>query len=903
MSKPCDGTPSGKINGLLAKNPVAILIHVTDTYFIEESRVNGITDLPGFARFCSLTGSIRTNPTVQKNKIPVLVLHGGDFLYPSLMSIYFHGRQMVDVMNMCRFDYCTLGNHDFDGGIDSLKERTSEASFEITCANIKNPEKEDILKISDYVICYDENNKPYAAITGVAGKATLRKAEQNGFATTDTDSSLSQTITNIKNNHPQINHLIILSHMGNEEDIKLERWLGRNWDGFLYLLGGHDHNEVMQYSSKSPKAILLKGQSNCRTVQVVGIPKYFDLKNSRQNPEHVVVINSAELSEFHPDSKMQECVKRWETKLEEYLNERKSDRVVKRFKKSIVLDATELQLRKGSTNFGNFIADCILDFAESDIAFINSGHFRGDRKIGSILRLSDLNAQRLFVRLISRKGPHFRAAKVNYAEIDVPAAVDELARAGFLALDAPEYAQDYFDLLSRPELEAFVRDRPDSFAELGALSAYRKPELTQQIKTMTDPDECPDLLSGFGPFYTPLHGEILIVYRLLFFGNLSQDLTEFVLLDLGLIRYESYPIGKDDRIFKSRQIVTDALAYLAAREMIAKAIEADDPETVLAVIAGLPEPGLIRRRDRLFCHAGRYLERKAMLDQAIRCYECAAAPPARERLARIYDRLEDHDRAYDICALIIASPRDPMEKMFAERFQVKLKKRLGLAYAPVIRKKHPESRIILERDPEKRIEQTVLAYFETIEVPGFYAENRFWRGLFGLAFWDIIFMPIKGAFFNFYQRGPKGLFSPRFREDRRAPIETRLAEIRGNPDWPERLLQTYDLKFGIANTLVAWSFLPKTQIERVLTAFSRSHLADIFDRLSQDIGVFKTGFPDLILFPGDGTSCELVEVKGPADQLQPNQHRWLRFFSEKKIPYRIIKIGWKPADKDPEDEA
>ena len=395
MSKPCDGTPSGKINGLLAKNPVAILIHVTDTYFIEESRVNGITDLPGFARFCSLIESIRTNPTVQKNKIPVLVLHGGDFLYPSLMSIYFQGRQMVDVMNMCGFDYCTLGNHDFDGGIDSLKERISEASFEITCANIKNPKKEDILKISDYVICHDENNKPYAAITGVAGKATLRKAEQNGFAITDTNSSLSQTITNIKNNHPQINHLIILSHMGNEEDIKLERWLGRNWGGFLYLLGGHDHNEVMQYSSKSPKAILLKGQSNCRTVQVVGIPKYFDLKNSRQIPEHVVVINSAELSEFHPDFKMQECVKRWETDLEEYLNEQKSDRVVKRFKKSIVLDATELQLRKGSTNFGNFIADCILDFTESDIAFINSGHFRGDRKIGSILRLSDL--RRVFV--------------------------------------------------------------------------------------------------------------------------------------------------------------------------------------------------------------------------------------------------------------------------------------------------------------------------------------------------------------------------------------------------------------------------------------------------------------------------------------------------------------------------
>jgi len=395
MSKYYDGMHTEKLKKLLAKNPESILVHVTDTYFIEESKVNGNVDLPGFARFSSLMESIRSSHVAQKNKIPVLVLHGGDFLYPSLMSIYFHGRQMVDAMNLCEFDCCTLGNHDFDGGAYSLKTRMSEASFEITCTNIKNPTREEILKISDHVICHDGDNKPFAAITGVAGKATLRKAEQNGFVTTDAASSLRQTISKIKNNHPKINHLIVLSHMDNDEDANLKRWLDRNWDGYMYLLGGHDHNEVMQHSDKAPKSILLKGQSNCRTVQIVGIPRYPDLKNPTQLPEHVVVVNSAELSGFHPEPKMNEHVRQCEEKLEVYLNEQKSDRIVKRFEKDTVLDATELQLRKGSTNFGNFVADCILDFAESDIAFVNSGHFRGDRKVGNILKLSDL--RRIFV--------------------------------------------------------------------------------------------------------------------------------------------------------------------------------------------------------------------------------------------------------------------------------------------------------------------------------------------------------------------------------------------------------------------------------------------------------------------------------------------------------------------------
>jgi len=388
MLKSNEFTDARKISKLLDKNPEGVLIHITDTYFIEESSVNGIVDLPGFARLYSMVDSIRSDPIVEKNKTPVLVLHGGDFLYPSLMSLYFQGRQMVDAMNMCGFNYCTLGNHDFDGGAEVLKARMSEALFGITCANIKNPEKEKILEISDHIICKNSHSKPFAAIAGVAGKATLRKAKQNGFATAPARISLRKTISKIKKSHPEINYLIILSHMSNKEDISLERWLAKNWDGYLYLLGGHDHNEVLRFG-KSPKSVLVKGQSNCRTVQIIGVPRKTDLKT--RFAEHIVVMNSAELSKFHPEAKMQEKTRQWESELERHIDKQESKKVIKQFKTGTVLDATELQLRKGSTNFGNFIADCISDFTNSDIVFINSGHFRGDRKIGNTLKMSDLH--------------------------------------------------------------------------------------------------------------------------------------------------------------------------------------------------------------------------------------------------------------------------------------------------------------------------------------------------------------------------------------------------------------------------------------------------------------------------------------------------------------------------------
>src|SRR5690606_32374527 len=46
---------------------------------------------------------------------------------------------------------------------------------------------------------------------------------------------------------------------------------------------------------------------------------------------------------------------------------------------------------------------------------------------------------------------------------------------------------------------------------------------------------------------------IFEIFKLLFFGNLSQDLTEFVLNDLGLSRYEPYLVDKSARLFNSRQ--------------------------------------------------------------------------------------------------------------------------------------------------------------------------------------------------------------------------------------------------------------------------------------------------------------------------------------------------------------
>ena len=137
-----------QIRKLFSENPEIVIVHVADTYFIEETKVYDKIDLPGFARLNSLLHSIKSHPIIQKNKTPVIILHGGDFLFPSLMSANFEGKQMIDVMNSCEFNYCTLGNHDFEQGNKTLYSRMSEASFEVICSNIKDS-RNDNIKIKD----------------------------------------------------------------------------------------------------------------------------------------------------------------------------------------------------------------------------------------------------------------------------------------------------------------------------------------------------------------------------------------------------------------------------------------------------------------------------------------------------------------------------------------------------------------------------------------------------------------------------------------------------------------------------------------------------------------------------------------------------------------------------------
>ncbi|KAF6247519.1 hypothetical protein C6990_03425 [Nitrosopumilus sp. b3] len=379
-----------------------VIVHITDTYFLKESKIGNKIDLPGFARIYGVL-ELLSKKFGEEN---ILFLHGGDFLFPSFLSNHYKGKQMIDILNQCRLDYCTLGNHDYDGGSMILEKRIHESKFKYLITNLIPPKN-----ISKKILQYDvwPKKNPQIAIVGISGKMTATKAAENGFKIKDMKKSLHSTLNEIKKKFPEINLLAVLSHMGDSEDVDLKKNLNNMWSGNSIVFGGHDHSQIISYRPKSDKCMIVKGQSNARTIQMMVFDETPISKKKQNLKKKLYVLHSKQYQEIPASRNIENNIESLYSKLKKQ-NKLPSNKIIKKFPHKVILDGTELSLRKGTTNLGNFITDCLKYHTNADIALINSGHFRGDRLFLEKLRMSDLyhtfvmtDAGKIIVTNLSKK--------------------------------------------------------------------------------------------------------------------------------------------------------------------------------------------------------------------------------------------------------------------------------------------------------------------------------------------------------------------------------------------------------------------------------------------------------------------------------------------------------------------
>lgn len=480
-------------------------------------------------------------------------------------------------------------------------------------------------------------------------------------------------------------------------------------------------------------------------------------------------------------------------------------------------------------------------------------------------------AQRLLARLLSRRGPCYRIDSLNYAEITQPGqALQALTAAGLVSVTPPVPADTLLRLLTRAEQQAlFPAVRGARKAEWMAACLGRYPD--RRIR---------DCIARRHPWVAVSARHTFALCQLLFFGGADGDLSTFVVQDLGIRRFERYQIDRRTRPFRCR---AELDRFLACQRLRAWTRELDDAPCLAPLITSLLGAAPLSRieqraRNRLLNRVGYWHERRGEVEQALGCYRSSDAHPARERQVRILHR---QGHAVAARTLLEAMRREPWaaeEEEFAGRFPGRR--------APLTTR---VSEWVLPAATPARIERYAAQQLTSNGGRAWHVENLLPLGLAGLCFWDEVFAPVEGAFSNPFQLAPHDLLWPDFSERRRHRLAARRAELLAPGATFEQLRATLAAKRGIANRLVHWGLWRTDLVETLARSVDERRLLDIALYTLHNLNRARTGFPDLLLVYGPG-AYELVEVKGPNDQLQPAQRIWLEALRKLAMPVRVLRL-------------
>ncbi|WP_426200762.1 VRR-NUC domain-containing protein [Pseudomonas sp. TWP3-1] len=497
-------------------------------------------------------------------------------------------------------------------------------------------------------------------------------------------------------------------------------------------------------------------------------------------------------------------------------------------------------------------------------------------------------SQGLLVRMVMRKGVHFRVGKLNYAEIgDIPGAAQPLLDLGWLDDAAPVSMHELFEVLLKAEiLQAF-----------GPAIVEPKGKKVDWLPLLHDLHPEPRSLVDWCPSLEDRLLSLTLMdlcdrFRLMFFGNLYQDWSEFVLADLGIFTYEKVEFCADSRGLRSRADV-DACLFLHACQ---QRFEAGEPlEEIVEQVHALhfDNPWLQRRRAKLLFQIGQYCERIGEFALALGVYRDCTYPGARLRMIRVLERSGEYALALELAEIAQQAPHSATEQQGLQRVMPRLRRKLG---GPPLKRAaaKPVERLDLHlprTDLTRSVEFHVQAHLHDDAGPVHYVENSLINSLFGLLCWPAIFAPLPGAFFHPFQRGPVDLLNEDFQQRRGELFQACLAEL-DDGRYADTIRTRFVTKWGVQSPFVFWGALNENLLEQALACLPAEHLKHWFNRLLLDIKANRTGMPDLIQFWPQEKTYRMIEVKGPGDRLQDNQLRWIEFCHAHQMPVAVCYVQW-----------
>ncbi|WP_291864227.1 metallophosphatase [Maribacter sp.] len=260
------------------------ILHTNDVHSHIDPFPSDHSDFPnlgGLARRATLVDNIR------KENPNTLLFDAGDIFQGTPYFNFFGGELEFKLMNMLKYDAATLGNHDFDNGVEGLLAQIPNAKFDLLSANYN---------FSNTTL--DGYTKPYKTYTlnnlkigvygigielkGLVTKRLYKETEYlNPFEiATDIETQLKEV--------EKCDLIICLSHLGYEyanEQKPDDLTLASKTKHTDLIIGGHTHT-FLEKPTVVKNAIdrdILVNQVGCFGINLGRVDFYFDGATNTQS--------------------------------------------------------------------------------------------------------------------------------------------------------------------------------------------------------------------------------------------------------------------------------------------------------------------------------------------------------------------------------------------------------------------------------------------------------------------------------------------------------------------------------------------------------------------------------------------------------------------------------------------
>ncbi|MDE6535200.1 MAG: bifunctional metallophosphatase/5'-nucleotidase [Muribaculaceae bacterium] len=219
------------------KSEELVIIHTNDTHSMIDPEIS--TGLGGIARRKVLIDSIRSEHS------NVIVADAGDIVQGTLYFHLFKGKVEQEMLNRLGYDLQILGNHEFDNGMEGLKQMLSEARPTLLASNYEFTDPQFSSKFTPYYIKKVRGKKIGFMAVNLNPEGMVAEGNYDGVTFLPWRETAQATIDRLRNDE-KVDYVVALTHIGyngSDENPELfgDRQLAAQTSGIDLIIGGHSH--------------------------------------------------------------------------------------------------------------------------------------------------------------------------------------------------------------------------------------------------------------------------------------------------------------------------------------------------------------------------------------------------------------------------------------------------------------------------------------------------------------------------------------------------------------------------------------------------------------------------------------------------------------------------------------